>query len=454
MNRTTLSSRFAEIAGLDLRALAFMRMALALVLLADLFSRAYFLEAHYSNTGLFSVELMKIIVWEKWYFSFHALGDSVLYEGFLFGIAAFFALMLLLGYKTQFACIASWILLISLQNRNQLVLNGGDTLLRMLLFWAMFLPLGAKLSLDHRSYSKNDFENNNRFVSLAGFGLLVQFFLVYFLSSLGKNGSSWNDGSAFMNVFRMDDLLSSFGEKLVLYPKVLSNISPFVYYGQMIFPFFLLIPNKTNRFRNIALLFFLCLHLFIFLFFDLGIFSWVCIAGLLAFLPSSFMNFIFGQSTKGSFVENRQSMHLLSAIALIYTMLMAAQGSGYVQLSNFLQVPAKVWRLDQQWNMFNSSSLSQSVSVQIISKNREGILNEIQPAHSNVRWRNFLNMIPYAKPEALRNNFCRYACQSNVFARSNSKETLILEMKTVRFKSNVSADTVYRLVKECDCATF
>jgi len=44
--------------------------------------------------------------------------------------------------------VISWFLLISLQNRNPIVLQGGDILLRMLAFWAMFVPLNAYFSLD------------------------------------------------------------------------------------------------------------------------------------------------------------------------------------------------------------------------------------------------------------------------------------------------------------------
>ena len=35
-------------------------------------------------------------------------------------------------------------MLTGIDNRNPLVIDGGDDFLRMLLFWGLFLPLGAR----------------------------------------------------------------------------------------------------------------------------------------------------------------------------------------------------------------------------------------------------------------------------------------------------------------------
>src|SRR5690606_20393988 len=51
-------------------------------------------------------------------------------------IVASFGVMI--GYKTRVATIVTFILLVSLQNRNYTILNSGDTLLRCMLFLMMF----------------------------------------------------------------------------------------------------------------------------------------------------------------------------------------------------------------------------------------------------------------------------------------------------------------------------
>ena len=54
----------------------------------------------------------------------------------------------MIGYRARLATIACWFLVMSIHNRNPMILSAGDILLRLLLFWAMFLPLGARYSVD------------------------------------------------------------------------------------------------------------------------------------------------------------------------------------------------------------------------------------------------------------------------------------------------------------------
>ncbi len=70
------------------------------------------------------------------------------FQALLFVVAAVAAVALLVGYRTWVASVVVWILLLSIQHRNPLVLGSGDDLLRMLLFWGMSLPLGAVWSVD------------------------------------------------------------------------------------------------------------------------------------------------------------------------------------------------------------------------------------------------------------------------------------------------------------------
>jgi hypothetical protein len=65
----------------------------------------------------------------------------------LFAIAALVAIALLVGYRTRLATVLL-ALLASLQARNPTLIQGGDNLLLLLLFWGMFLPLGARFAID------------------------------------------------------------------------------------------------------------------------------------------------------------------------------------------------------------------------------------------------------------------------------------------------------------------
>lgn len=133
---------FRKVFTVDLRALALMRIWVAGIILIDLAIRATDLEAHYSNMGVLPLHVLHQHLWLPQFFSFHTLSGLWQFQLILFALAALCALCLLLGYKTRIATVLSWLLLLSLQNRNPLVIQGGDHLLRMLLFWGMFLPWG------------------------------------------------------------------------------------------------------------------------------------------------------------------------------------------------------------------------------------------------------------------------------------------------------------------------
>jgi hypothetical protein len=58
------------------------------------------------------------------------------------------AAAMLVGWHARKAALAVWVMTTSLQVRNILVLHSGDVLLRVSLFWALFLPLGDVFSID------------------------------------------------------------------------------------------------------------------------------------------------------------------------------------------------------------------------------------------------------------------------------------------------------------------
>ncbi len=66
----------------------------------------------------------------------------------LFVIAGLLALLLIVGYRTRVVSLLCWVMLLSLNHRNYLILQSSDSLMLALLFWSLFLPLGARYSVD------------------------------------------------------------------------------------------------------------------------------------------------------------------------------------------------------------------------------------------------------------------------------------------------------------------
>ncbi|HEX4622728.1 MAG TPA: HTTM domain-containing protein, partial [Myxococcaceae bacterium] len=184
--------RLLERAALDARSLAVCRIGVGLLLLVDLAQRASDLRAFYTDEGVLPRSAYQLSQWDfAW--SAHRLAGSAGFEAALFAIAAVFALALLVGYRTCWATLGSWLLAVSLHGRNPLLRDGQDDLMRVLLFWALFLPWGAVASLDARA-GRRSHPLQTAGASVAAWGALgfvLQLCVVYWVSGLGKLLSPW-----------------------------------------------------------------------------------------------------------------------------------------------------------------------------------------------------------------------------------------------------------------------
>ncbi|NES72609.1 MAG: hypothetical protein F6K24_49165, partial [Okeania sp. SIO2D1] len=145
--KNNFSATLEKLFGLDLRSLALFRVGLALVIIVDLIIRAGDLRSLYSDAGVMPRTLLKEIT-NPFYWSINSISGEPFVQGLIFLIVGLIAIALLVGYRTRLATIAMWAFVISIQNRNPALSFAADHVLRALLFWAMFLPLGASYSID------------------------------------------------------------------------------------------------------------------------------------------------------------------------------------------------------------------------------------------------------------------------------------------------------------------
>jgi len=192
-------TRVRTVFSIDLRSLALLRILLALLLLVDLILRIPTMQMFYTDAGVLP-RTQWLAVNNKWYLSFHAASGALWWQIVLFFLAAIFAIGLLLGYRTRLMNFLSWVLLASLLNRNEMVLQGGDILLVLMAFWGMFLPLGAKWSIDAALQPEHRLNPNQlRFVpekaqlyfSVATVAVIFQVLFLYFFTALLKTGAPW-----------------------------------------------------------------------------------------------------------------------------------------------------------------------------------------------------------------------------------------------------------------------
>lgn len=283
--------------AIDLRSLALVRIGLGLLLLTDLAFRWPDLVAHYSDSGV-----LPRVALESYYnsrpglASFHMLFGSVEAIAALFAVAATIALAFTVGYRTRLTGFLSLVFLCSLQARNPFVLSGGDSLLRMLLFWMLFLPAGARYAFDARRGSNGARLRSlpSQHVSIGGAALLLQMAMMYWFSAILKDHPSWrSNGDALFLALSIDQFVKPFGRAMLAWPEMLRVLTLLTFWLEVLGPIAAFVTAWRGRIRMAAILAFLGFHLIALnLTLELGLFPWVCAVGWLAFLPTRFWEVI------------------------------------------------------------------------------------------------------------------------------------------------------------------
>lgn len=280
--------------GIDARALAAFRIAVGCVLLGDLFVRATFLSAMYTDAGIFPRTVIVRHLATPWNWSFHLGGGSWGFQAGLFGLAGALAVALVAGYRTRLATIGSWLLLVSLHHRVPPILSGADVLLRMLLFWGMFLPLGREWSVDgwraRQQGTSPSAPPGRLVVSVASVGMLLQMPQMYFFSAIFKSNAEWMRGDVLAGALMHDFYASPMGSVLLHYPGMLRGLTWWTLALEWVAPVLFFVPRFTTALRLFCVGSLAALHLGILVFLEVDLFSFVALAGLIVFLPPPVWN--------------------------------------------------------------------------------------------------------------------------------------------------------------------
>ena len=194
--------------------------------------------------------------------------------------------------------------MMSLHSRNWMVLNSGDIELRLLLFWGIFLPLGACYSID-RALNSSINPLPKRIFSGATLALTLQVCFIYWFTWFLKSDPIWwKEGSAVYYALNLDYLVTRFGKLLLNFPDLLVFTTFSTLWIELLGPFLLFIPIRTDFFRLCAIITFVLLHIGFRLGLIIGLFPFVSIVAWLVFLPSSFWDKIAQKS------QNRKTQEL------------------------------------------------------------------------------------------------------------------------------------------------
>jgi len=289
----------------DVRSLAAGRIALALVLLRDLFGRWVQLELWYTNDGIIpNHTLLWRPSWDH-VFSLFYLASYWYEAAFGFVICLFVYLALLVGFRTKLAQVLAWICMLSLHGRTLLIDNGGDVVLGLLTTWTMFLPSGRAWSVDavlarRRAATRTPEETAagvvapppppRTFVSIAVLAVTAQLALCYFFNAIHKQGRSWlQDGSAVHYAINLDRLATWFAVWLRnwMSPTFAKGLTWSALTTEALIPILLLSPFFVRGSRRLAVLLVFGLHMGFAACLNLGNF----VPAMIAYAP----NFIRGE---------------------------------------------------------------------------------------------------------------------------------------------------------------
>lgn len=290
-SRVSLKTVFS----IDLRSLALMRITMALLILVDLVLRSSAITLFYTDAGVLP-RAKWLELHNKWYWSIHAATGALWWQILLFTLAAVFAIGLLVGYRTRLMNFLSWVLLVSLMNRNEMLLQGGDILLVLMCFWGMFLPLGAKWSVDaalQPEYLRNP--NQQRFhsdkaqlyFSMATVAVIFQVLFLYFFTALLKTGAPWRFP---FEAAQYTLEIQHFATPIAIWFRELTPLLPagaaYVIAVEFIAPILVLLPILWPYVRIVGLLLLASLHVAFMLLLHIGLFPLIDFMSLTVLIPS------------------------------------------------------------------------------------------------------------------------------------------------------------------------
>jgi len=272
----------------DPRVLAIFRVSVAGVMLFDLADRLRDAFAFYSDLGIVSRADVVAVTGR------FAPGGLFQLAGSPAGVAALLALgfvvgaALLLGYRTRLANLLCWIFVLSIQDRDLAITDGGDTVLRMLLFWGLWCDLGAGYSLDARRGTPASSRAGAR-----GLGLRcvqIQLAIIYLVSSLSKTGASWRNGTAIYYALTGTGFTRPSGMWLVSRPALTVALTFATLAIEFALPALILSPFRPRACRAVAIGLALALHLGIAMAMRVGIFPLVMLAGFTALIQPAWLD--------------------------------------------------------------------------------------------------------------------------------------------------------------------
>ena len=271
----------------DLRAVGLFRVLLALVILLDQIVRLGDWHAFHSAFGLVSFADSR--AWDDnnpWLWSVYWLSDSPLLPYFLEGLRLLATVALLLGIRSRLSAFVLFVLLASVAARNPLLLQGGDKVLIVMTFFALFLPLGRWYSLERLWFG---IDSRVTCRSAATFAYAVQILLVWFMAGIMKTGEQWwSTGTAISMALHLEAFASEFARHWRGWDWLVRPLTFLVLCIECLAPLLALVPRYWSRVAGLLGL--VVLEIGIWMSLEVGLFPLISLVSLVPLFPSRFID--------------------------------------------------------------------------------------------------------------------------------------------------------------------
>lgn len=364
-SESTRPSWLASLAAIDVRSLAAFRIMLGALIFWDQCIALTNVRAFYTDDGILPRAFLlthRMIDGSAW--SLHMLAGSVFVQSLLIIVAMCAAVAVILGWRTRWALLIAWALIGSMHTRNPTITYGGDTVLRVMTFWCLFLPMNARWSLDARSGRAE--VAGTSFFGISSLAILFQVAFIYWFTAVLKFGNEWTrDYSAVYYVLCADQFVLEPGLLLLRFPRLCHALSFFVWWLEWLGPFVAFIPWRNAWWRVLLIALMWIMHVGFALCLRIGYFPVAMFSIWLLFMPGMVWDWLGRKWSTLRSVEDTSTArptwhrHAAEAFALICLSL--------VLLWNMWTVNAERWaplipspirsltvalKLDQNWALF------------------------------------------------------------------------------------------------------
>ena len=272
---------------LDVRAIGVFRVLLALVILLDQIVRLCDWQAFHSVFGV--VPLADSRAWESpWVWSLYWLSDGPILPYVLEVVRLLATIALLFGIRSRLSAFVLFVLLASIAARNPLLLQGGDKVLVVMTFFAVFLPLGQWGSLERLWFGTRP---QPSYRSAATVAYVIQILLVWFMAGILKTGEQWwSSGTAISMALHLEAFTTEFARLWRDWDWFLRPLTLFIFCLECLAPLLVLVPNFWCRLTGLFAL--IALEVGIWLSLEVGLFPLISLISLVPLFPGRLIDFV------------------------------------------------------------------------------------------------------------------------------------------------------------------